>query len=322
LERLRIDAVLFAGMLNDFESGSQPNTNLKGELKVMATKTTTRSINHATKAGTQLVPAEKKDALATRPSAKLEKKDTVALDFATPADHGFSREDLAIPRITILQSGSPQLKKSEGQYIKGAEEGDFFDSISNSIMAKGEEGFIFIPVSFRVAFIEWKPDRGGFVADHGDNAEVEARCTVNDKGARINPEGNEIVKTYEYYALAVVKGEVSPRQVVVSLSKTQLKKGRKLNSVIQLLQVETPEGLRNPKMYYSCFDAASVPESNDKGNWMGWSFIRKGATHELLGMDTYEAARGFHQAVSSGQVRAAAPVDDHVFAPAGDSEQL
>ena len=35
-------------------------------------------------------------------------------------------DDYAIPFLRILQSMSPQLKKSDGKFIAGAEEGSFF----------------------------------------------------------------------------------------------------------------------------------------------------------------------------------------------------
>ena len=44
-----------------------------------------------------------------------------------------SAEDYAIPFLRILQGGSPQVKKSEGKYIQGSEEGDIFNTVSIKI---------------------------------------------------------------------------------------------------------------------------------------------------------------------------------------------
>ena len=48
-------------------------------------------------------------------------------------------EDFAIPFIRIIQSGSPQTKKADGKYVKGAEEGDIINTVSNQITG-GESG--------------------------------------------------------------------------------------------------------------------------------------------------------------------------------------
>jgi hypothetical protein len=122
---------------------------------------------------------ETKKAATTDKLAKSTPKQTEALTTQSMQDmfeqnagagmENVSQKDLAIPRISIIQSNSPHVKKGEGKYIKGAEEGDFLDSVANAIFAKGDEGFVFVPCSYRRANIEWIPRKkgGGFVADHG-----------------------------------------------------------------------------------------------------------------------------------------------------------
>ena len=48
---------------------------------------------------------------------------SILLEDAGTASENMTADDMLIPRLRILQSGSPQVKKSEGAYIKGAEEG-------------------------------------------------------------------------------------------------------------------------------------------------------------------------------------------------------
>ena len=50
-----------------------------------------------------------------------------------------SSEDYAIPFIRVLQSGSPQLKKSNGKYIEGAAQGMMFNTVTNRLY-DGDEG--------------------------------------------------------------------------------------------------------------------------------------------------------------------------------------
>ena len=40
--------------------------------------------------------------------------------------------DLTIPRLKLVQSATPQVKKADPSYIKGLEEGDLLDTLTNN----------------------------------------------------------------------------------------------------------------------------------------------------------------------------------------------
>src|ERR1700722_5012726 len=90
---------------------------------------------------------------------KADINDLIAQD-AGAGTGTFQRQDLAIPRLTILQANSPQKTKSAPSYIKGAEEGDICD-ILNATRFSGDDGILVIPISYRRAFIEWKLRKDG-----------------------------------------------------------------------------------------------------------------------------------------------------------------
>ena len=100
--------------------------------------------------------------------------------------HNMSNDDMMIPRLRILQDGSPQTKKREGEYVEGAEAGHIFDSVSRNIY-DGEKGITVVTVSYRTTYIEWKADRKGLVADHGNKPELLNNCTQSDKGKYFTP---------------------------------------------------------------------------------------------------------------------------------------
>jgi hypothetical protein len=222
-------------------------------------------------------------------------------------------KDLQIPRISILQKMSPQCDKQAPEYIKGAEPGDFYDNITGTVLAKGDEGFFFIPVSYKRSNIEWIPQAagGGFVTDHGPDDAILSKTKKDDKtSAMMLPNGHEIVTTAEYFCM-ILQGEGEPpKQVVISLAKTQLKYARQLNSKITTLLVDKPGGGKyNPAMFYSVFAATSQAESNEKGSWMSWSIQRHGDTaKEEGGLELYLQARHFRDAIGAGKVKAAPPV--------------
>ena len=64
-----------------------------------------------------------------------------------------SAGDYAIPFLRVLQSMSPQLKKSDGKYIQGAEEGNLFNTVSEAVY-DGTEGVTIIPCAYKKKFIE------------------------------------------------------------------------------------------------------------------------------------------------------------------------
>ena len=76
-----------------------------------------------------------------------------------------SNDDVTIPRLAIIQSGSPQRKKKDEKYIDGADEGMIFNTVTNELYKDSLE---VIPCGYRKTYVEWVPrDKGGgLVAVH------------------------------------------------------------------------------------------------------------------------------------------------------------
>ncbi len=145
----------------------------------------------------------------------LKKQQELAMAAAMAEDAGAGFEEatstsFAIPFLQILQSGSPQCKKSDGAYIKGAEEGMFFNTVTQELY-DGEEGIVVVPCHFTNRLVEWKPREsgGGFVAEH-QIGETPA-TTKDDKGRDLLPNGNTLVDTRNHYVLIETKdGSLTP----------------------------------------------------------------------------------------------------------------
>ena len=128
--------------------------------------------------------------------------ESILLQDAGAGQEGMNKEDLMIPRISILQQMSPQVNKRDGAYVQGAEPGFILDSVAQ-VAIDGEKGITVVPISYRRAHIEWKPDRGGLVADHGPDSACLEKCTRGSRGEYLTDEGNEIVPTGEYFVFVV-----------------------------------------------------------------------------------------------------------------------
>ena len=230
---------------------------------------------------------------------------------AGAGQESMSREDYAIPRLSILQALSPQVKKKGEGYIEGAEEGMIFDSVSQTLR-DGEKGIRVVPVTYRRTFIEWKTreNGGGFVADHGkEGSNLLSTATRNDKGQDILPNKNQLVATAEYFVMVVNEdGSFSP--YVITMTGSQLKKSRQWNTMINQLRVPTSDGKGtfNPAMFYSSCLLSTVPQSNNEGSWFGWKISPSDPVLSLQnGESLYIACRTLRASILAGEVQASKP---------------
>lgn len=223
-------------------------------------------------------------------------------------DNGFGREDIAIPFIRVLQSLSPQLKKNKPEYVEGANEGDFYNTVTGKVYP-GDAGIYIIPVKYTRSYTEWRPrndNGGGIVKDHGADPSVLETCHKDAKGKDITPDGNEVLTAGMYYVYLVDPETGEFEQGVMSLSGTQLKKARKLNSLIAQLRVKNPRtgAMGKVASFYMCYHFTTVPESNSQGSWMGLKIVPHKPTFQLPnGMDIYRIAKDFREMIEAGRVK-------------------
>lgn len=222
--------------------------------------------------------------------------------FLDDAGAGFeeaSASAYAIPFLQILQSMSPQCKKSDGAYIKGAEEGMLFNTVTQDIYS-GEEGIEVIPCHYTQRFIEWRPREsgGGFVAEYMPGE--QPATTKDDKNRDVLPNGNTLVDTRNHYVLILDKdGTVTP--ALITMSSTQLKKSRQWMSKMQGIKVKNSAGeFVTAPMSSRKYRITTVPEQNEKGAWMGFSIALSGLVEDPA---QYKAAADFRNAVKGGSAK-------------------
>lgn len=213
-----------------------------------------------------------------------------------------SADDLAIPFIVILQSNSPQVKRGPAK-IEGAEEGDFYNTVTQEIF---KETIIIIPCAYQKCWVEWIPREqgGGFVMQHTDDS-ILAQCTRGEDKRDTLPSGNNIVSTAYHYCLLIKEtGEVE--RVVLSFTSTQLKKSRRWNTQMINRKIDINGRKITPPMFSHYYTMATVEESNDQGSWCGWEISEPKL---IMEPDVYMASRSFHGEASKGQVKTAPPPD-------------
>lgn len=252
--------------------------------------------------------SKKETAETTDVAVKADTSVALASQFADDAGAGFedaSSAAYAIPFLQILQSGSPQCKKSDGAYIKGAEEGMLFNTVTQELY-DGDEGVIVIPCHFMQRFVEWKAREsgGGFVREYLPS---DAPATEkDDKGRDLLDNGNTLVDTRNHYVL-IKKPDGSLTPALIAMSSTQLKKSKQWMSIMQGIKVKGADGFQTAPMMSRMYKLTTVPESNDKGSWFGFKVEMAGVVSDPA---EYAEARSFRDAVRSGAAKPAAVSED------------
>ena len=224
-----------------------------------------------------------------------------------------SSDDYAMPFLSLLQSGSPQCKKSDPRYVKGAEEGAFFNTVEKEVY--GDEVTI-VPVAYRRAFVEWKlrEDGGGYC---GEFLPGEQPSTVLDEKNRdILGNGHELKDTRYWYAL-VIKADGSFEPCVIGMTRTQIRPSKSLANMVT--KDHWPDGVKRgkaPPFFVWQYNAKSIPQQSDEYAFVNWEFSR-GAP--VTDREVLEAAKALREAVKAGAVREATESLDEEMAETGET---
>lgn len=218
-----------------------------------------------------------------------------------------SQQDIATPFLKILQSLSAQVKKSKPEYIEGATEGMIYNTVTKKVF-NGSDGIRIVPCAYQRRYVEWKPNLGGFIKDHGTTDTAYNACDVNGKGVRVTKEGNEII-AYATFFVLLLSDDGSYEPAIVSMTSTQFKHAKIwLSQMRQIMIKNSKNELFNPPMFYKTYRAKTVPESNDQNDWFGWSIKDEAETLKLPnGVSVFKAAESFSKLVLAGNVKVAPP---------------
>lgn len=159
-------------------------------------------------------------------------------------------DDIAIPRLGLVQSLSPQRKKNDPAFIPGAEEGMLFNTVTGELYGTEMD---FIPVFFRKEWVLWKTRDAGGGLEGFFPTELEGRKALARMG---NQDQYELTETAQNFVLLLT--EDGPIEAVILMSKSKLKVSRKLNSLIRLAG-----GPRWSKVYH----LESIEDSSQKGDY-------------------------------------------------------
>jgi hypothetical protein len=217
----------------------------------------------------------------------------------------FKTEDQLLPLIYVLQTGSPAVEKRGDAYIEGAEAGDFWLRNAIKPIRKGESGIIAIPCEMFRTWIEWLPNRGGFVARHDSPPEDMTNRIIRDDNGREKQilvrsgTGNLIQDTREFYLL------VDGQPYVLPCTGTKHTFARQWQTMFH--QFHHPKTNDIMPAFARKYRLSTVPQSNAIGKWFGLKFEDMG----FVTLPEYNAAKAFYTAVKKGEKKAEAPMASH-----------
>lgn len=216
-------------------------------------------------------------------------------------------EDYAIPFITILQKNSPQVDRASTKFIRGADQSNFFNTVTGKFY-NSEEPTFFIPCAFQKKYMRWhsRDEGGGLVGEVSPNDPLIVNAKTNARNQITVPGSNDvIIDTHYHYGIFIPPSGV-PEWSVISMYSSQLKKSRGWNTLISSIEMTNAATGKafNPPRYSHLYRLETVPESADTYNWFGWKITVAG---QVKDPNLYQKARDFSKAVRENAVRISAP---------------
>lgn len=190
-----------------------------------------------------------------------------APDFLPKSDRGAEQiglKDMVLPRLKLCQSGTPERKKSEENYLQGLDEGMFFNSMTRVIYGEKIQVVPLFIYQSRIYFRDMK-EGGGIICQAPDGVRCQLNaggpCLHSNWGAKGEPP--ECSEIYNYPCLIYAgPGEASQELIFVSLKSTGVAAAKDWNSKIRL---------RRRDMFAGVYELSSFPDTAKGQSFFNWA---------------------------------------------------
>lgn len=207
------------------------------------------------------------------------------LQADTPTgNENISASDLAIPYISLLQSLSKPCVKGNAEYVKGAEPGMFYNTVSKELSSEFTCANMFVKT---VYVCNKKKELGeDYQGEH--TSEDEAIAHLESQG--LNPNDYAVTETAKHM-LAIIDPDTGKLKTaaVMSLRSSGLKTSRNWNT--QILA-----NYPNADRFAGIWKVTAIMQSNRKGQWFTPNVELIGYAGEELYAELQEKYQQWHDA--------------------------
>ena len=244
-------------------------------------------------------------------STNVAKKEEASLpaelmdDIVATAGEGvdYDTSELQLPFVRVIQALSPQIKKSDPDFIEGASQSDIFNTVTGQFWS-GEDGITVIPCFQETKYLEFIPlDQGGGFVGERAVTDPDLSNTERNGAKEILPNGNELVKSDQHYCILVAEDGMH-QKAIVDMKSTQLKVRRRWKTQIAMQKVKDAKGqMRTPALYATMWKLTTTEESNKMGTWFNYQVEKVGFIQDKA---LFKEAKSFRESIAKGEVKAAA----------------
>lgn len=191
-----------------------------------------------------------------------------------------SQEHISVPRVKLLQKMNNEVDKNHSEYIEGAQEGDFINTVTGENY--GSSMYV-VNVHFKEEYVVWRKrtEGGGLVGNF--TTRKEAEDYLEDNGLKL--EEHDITQTQIHTLLRLDEenAEISDIPFLFDCASSKLKVSREWNTKIMK---------QGGDRFSYLWKMSSVPQSNAKGSWVNIDITGV----DWLKDEIYEQVKSFYEA--------------------------
>lgn len=235
-------------------------------------------------------------------------------DYGDDGDSGFEggKDAVKMPWLRLAQGLTPQVET-----LDGLKAGHFFNTVTNEVYP-GEGGYLFVPVLFNEAIVEWedRKEGGGYVGQHDSEGEMyKAAVSALPNGifsygtdGKIirpqSPEGNDLIDTKYVWGLYVneATGDIMP--AAIAFTSTHINSWKEWYTMAAMQTYLAADGSRKKKPPFAHVYRVTSKKKTGEGNT--WyvpqiAFAKGGTAKEsLTAVALHDTARGLLDVVKKG----------------------
>ena len=235
----------------------------------------------------------------------------MVIDYGGDVGAGFenqSQSDMLIPRLVVLQALSPQCSDRED-----CRPGMLWNTVTETPVS-GTKGVVFVPATTKHLWNEWVPREkgGGMAGQHSPEATVVRQAIAQSRefGKYNTPNGNQLVETFDIYAVLLDENNQPESMAVISFTSAKIKVYKQFNTKLNMFTVKAPDGRKvRPPLFAHKVRLVTVKEKNNKGEFYVFDLQpADGSVAESLlppGHAALEAAKELRSVVDRGEVKVA-----------------